>query len=55
MKSRLTNGKNLNLSSNGKANQDVLEISPTGYGYVSVPTESAEEKGKTTNPSCGGL
>jgi hypothetical protein len=39
-------------------NNEVLEISSTGYGLESVSIENVEEKskqGQNTNFSCGGL
>ncbi|WP_462413531.1 hypothetical protein [Neobacillus sp. Marseille-QA0830] len=40
----------------GKQQEEVLEISPTGYGLESVKKENEEEtKQKVQGPSCGGL
>ena len=42
-----------------KANQEVLEISSTGYGLESVSKETEEEqsskRNKNRNSTCGGL
>ncbi|MBD1380527.1 hypothetical protein [Metabacillus arenae] len=49
-----------NLNSKRKANEEVLEISSTGYGLESVSKETVEEGQKLQdkregNSSCGGL
>jgi hypothetical protein len=48
-----------NLHLKRKANEEILEISSTGYGLVSVTEENAEEhtiqNEKNNNPNCGGL
>jgi hypothetical protein len=49
----------LNLSLKRKVNDEVLEISSTGYGLESVSKETEEEhklqETKNRNSSCGGL
>ncbi|MDQ0200175.1 hypothetical protein [Neobacillus ginsengisoli] len=41
------------LNLNRKVNEEVLEISSTGYGLESVSKDTEEPKKR--NPSCGGL
>jgi hypothetical protein len=47
----------LNQSLSHKAEQEVLEISSTGYGLESVSeeTENKSHESKNRNSSCGGL
>lgn len=49
--------KRLNQSLSDKADQEVLEISSTGYGLESVSkeTENTSHESKSKNSSCGGL
>jgi hypothetical protein len=43
------------LNVNRHVNEEVLEISSTGYGLESVSKEHTLQETKNRNPSCGGL
>lgn len=43
------------LNVNRQVNEEVLEISSTGYGLESVSKEQTLQETKNRNPSCGGL
>ncbi|MFS0635957.1 hypothetical protein AB1K84_08625 [Mesobacillus foraminis] len=44
-----------NLVSLKHSNEEVMEISSTGYGLESVSKENRESSKKNGQPSCGGL